>query len=574
MEKFQYNKYLDLKNRYNRIVNVISILRMIVFIIVIISFIIGSSNYFFNYLAFLFIALFIVLIFIHDKYYKLLDYYDKYIMIVNQYKDRINGKWKNFNDTGIEFANDLLTDLNIVGNNSLFQYINVCKTVGGRRKLISKLSNHSVNNKYINDSQELILELSNNINFLVDFQVNINNKVDSSIDFNEGLSYLNKKVGNKNIDLFLGILFSFLCLLFLFLGYLKIISYNYFYVMFIFNFLISYMYSFIYSREFISLTFVSSLYGKLYGVYSSILNRKFNSKKMTQIYNNMQDGYKSIRKLVFIDNLNNLKNNILSSFIFNGLFNINIIVMYLYSKFQLSNVNIIKKSIDDIYELEAMISLAGIGIIRDDVCIPSIDEKVVFDVKNIKHPLLDINKCVGNDFFCKNGVNIITGSNMGGKTSFIRTIGINLILMNAGTYVCADSFNSSIFEIFTSISIKDNIDKGVSTFYEELLRINKAIKYNEGKRIVLVDEIFKGTNYNDRIYGALNVIKKLNDDRTILFITTHDFELCEIDINNIFNYYVKEDYEGNNIKFDYKIRKGKCTSTNAKYLMSKLGIID
>ena len=152
-------------------------------------------------------------------------------------------------------------------------------------------------------------------------------------------------------------------------------------------------------------------------------------------------------------------------------------------------------------------------------------------------PLLDINKCVGNDFFCKNGVNIITGSNMGGKTSFIRTIGINLILMNAGTYVCADSFNSSIFEIFTSISIKDNIDKGVSTFYEELLRINKAIKYNEGKRIVLVDEIFKGTNYNDRIYGALNVIKKLNDDRTILFITTHDFELCEVDVNNIFNYY-------------------------------------
>ena len=71
--------------------------------------------------------------------------------------------------------------------------INVCKTVGGRRKLISKLSNHSGNNKYINDSQELILELSNNINFLVDFQVNLNNKVDSSIDFNEGLSYLNKK---------------------------------------------------------------------------------------------------------------------------------------------------------------------------------------------------------------------------------------------------------------------------------------------------------------------------------------------------------------------------------------------
>jgi DNA mismatch repair ATPase MutS len=91
---------------------------------------------------------------------------------------------------------------------------------------------------------------------------------------------------------------------------------------------------------------------------------------------------------------------------------------------------------------------------------------------------------------------------------------------------------------------------------------------------LIIKGIFKGTNYQDRIYGAVNVVKKLNDDKTILFITTHDFELCDIKINNLKNYNVREYYEDDFIKFDYKIREGKCESTNAKYLMKKLNIID
>ena len=99
------------------------------------------------------------------------------------------------------------------------------------------------------------------------------------------------------------------------------------------------------------------------------------------------------------------------------------------------------------------------------------------------------------------------------------------------------------------------------------------IDYNErGNMLVLIDEIFKGTNYDDRIYGALEVINKLNTKNTIAFITTHDFYLC--DSNGVSNFHVKEEYEDNNIIFDYKIRKGRCTSTNAKYLMEKLGIIN
>ena len=231
-----------------------------------------------------------------------------------------------------------------------------------------------------------------------------------------------------------------------------------------------------------------------------------------------------------------------------------------------------QNTIIDIEELEALISLTGIGILKEEKCFPVKSNKVEIKFMEIKHPLLKEEICVDNDFDTKAQVNIITGSNMGGKTSFLRTIGINIVLMNAGTYVCAKSFRASYLKIFTSMRVGDDIEKGISTFYGELLRIKKAMDYlNQGNMLVLIDEIFKGTNYQDRIYGAKKVIQRLQNQQVITFLTTHDFELC--DEKNITNYHVKEYYEGDQIQFDYKIRKGKCTSTNAKYLMEKLEII-
>lgn len=248
--------------------------------------------------------------------------------------------------------------------------------------------------------------------------------------------------------------------------------------------------------------------------------------------------------------------------------------MFLFKKFQIGSVNNLKKGVLKIEELEVLISLAGIGVVNKDVSFPVLVPDVSLKFDNLRHPLIDADVVVGNDFFGNNGVNVITGSNMGGKTSFIKTIGINLILMCAGTYVCADNFCSSYFKIFTSINVSDDINKGVSTFYGELLRVKEAIDCDYENRMVLIDEIFRGTNYNDRMFGALNVIKKLNDGNTILFVTTHDFEVCDFEVSNLKNYYVKEYYEGGVIKFDYKIRKGKCNSTNAKYLMKMLGIVE
>ena len=278
------------------------------------------------------------------------------------------------------------------------------------------------------------------------------------------------------------------------------------------------------------------------------------------------------KKINTLDTLNSIKDNLLFSLIMNGLFCVNLFSRTFLINFLKQDFPKLQNTITDIEELEALISLTGIGILKEEKCFPIKSNQVEIQFTKIKHPLLKEEVCIANDFETLAQVNIITGSNMGGKTSFLRTIGINLVLMNAGTYVCANEFKASFFKIFTSMRVGDDIEKGISTFYGELLRIKKAMDYlNQGNMLVLIDEIFKGTNYQDRIYGAKKVIKRLQNKNTIVLLTTHDFELC--DEKNIINYHVKEYYEGNQIKFDYKIRKGKCTSTNAKYLMEKLEII-
>ena len=271
--------------------------------------------------------------------------------------------------------------------------------------------------------------------------------------------------------------------------------------------------------------------------------------------------------------MNSFRQNFISNFICNGLFLWNFILLFLFYSFEKKDLSFFKKGVSDIEELEAMCSVATIGIMFENKCMPVIRDDVGIQFTSLIHPLIGENKCVPNSFDSSSGVCIITGSNMGGKTSFLRTIGINVILMNSGTFVCGKEFSSSCFKIFTSMRVIDDMEKGISTFYGELLRVkDMLLAVDDGCMLVLIDEIFKGTNYQDRIYGAKEVIKRLCHKNVVALITTHDFELCDID--DVSNYHVKEFYRGEKILFDYKIRKGKCDSTNARYLMKKLGIID
>lgn len=230
-------------------------------------------------------------------------------------------------------------------------------------------------------------------------------------------------------------------------------------------------------------------------------------------------------------------------------------------------------------EVEALVSIGTIVYEEPTWTMPTILDQHVIGGKSIGHPLIQRKDRVTNHFEFGRDARalLITGSNMSGKSTFLRTIGINMVLAYAGAPVCAEAFSCPVMDIYTSMRVKDDIDNKVSSFYAELLRIKQVIKAaNEGKHVFyLLDEIFKGTNSRDRHIGAKTLIKRLAKEQTLGLVSTHDLELAELADeagSKIGNYHFQEYYKGDKICFDYTLYEGVSTTFNAVYLMRQIGI--
>ena len=237
-------------------------------------------------------------------------------------------------------------------------------------------------------------------------------------------------------------------------------------------------------------------------------------------------------------------------------------------------------------ELECYISLANFSQLNPDYTFPEISEESenTFDVIQLGHPLISPDKKVCNDFSFdrQNEIVIITGSNMSGKSTFLRSAGINLCLAYAGAPVNAEKFKVSLFDIFTCIKVNDSVVDGISYFYAEVKKLRTLLdkfensngKNNELKKFFLIDEIFKGTNNKERLTGSRAYIKELAHKSATGFVTTHDLELINLEkeIPVIENYHFREEIVNEKMEFDYKIHKGPCPTTNALKIMKLSGL--
>lgn len=230
-------------------------------------------------------------------------------------------------------------------------------------------------------------------------------------------------------------------------------------------------------------------------------------------------------------------------------------------------------------EWEALMSLSVMKTIYPDGCVPEIveAEKPFFHGKQIGHPLIPEKKLVRNDFSLEHGCAMITGSNMSGKTTLLRTVGINTVLAYAGATCPASELSLSVMRLAASMRIEDDLGEGVSTFYAELLKIERIVKASEtgSPLLYLIDEIFRGTNSKDRTDGACIVLKKLHSPKIIGMMSTHDYELCKmsdsLEVDLCF-YHFSEFFDDGGMHFDYLLKDGMSTETNAKYLMKMVGI--
>ncbi|MBC8154766.1 MAG: DNA mismatch repair protein MutS [Bacteroidetes bacterium] len=232
-------------------------------------------------------------------------------------------------------------------------------------------------------------------------------------------------------------------------------------------------------------------------------------------------------------------------------------------------------------DLECLNSLAGLAFAHLDYTIPAIHVTGVhLEAKQAAHPMLIPGKAVANSLTLAGAGQtvLITGSNMSGKSTFLRTLGANTVLALAGSVVSAEHFSCSAMQLFTSMRTQDSLEESTSSFYAELKRLQTLIRLTKAtsQRPILyfLDEILKGTNSADRHRGADALIRQLHRTTASGFVSTHDLELGQLgnDEDFVRNYHFQSDIRDGELLFDYRLRDGICESFNASQLMQAIGI--
>lgn len=232
------------------------------------------------------------------------------------------------------------------------------------------------------------------------------------------------------------------------------------------------------------------------------------------------------------------------------------------------------------FELEALSSLATFAYLNPDYTFPVVTNGQMLNTQQIGHPLIEYTDKVRNDFALTElgSVVIITGSNMSGKSSFLRTLGVNLCLAYAGGVVDATHLATGLFRVFSCVRVNDSVTEGFSYFYAEVRRLKALLDALNAEHsyplFFLIDEIFRGTNNRERLVGSRAYIRALVGRNGMGAISTHDLELVRLadEMPQITNFHFREDVVDGQMVFDYALREGPSPTTNALKIMALEGL--
>ncbi len=585
-----YNKRINSKKfemeKLNKNYNSISLLRILTVISAIFFevFCYTRRDLFFGIVLFaLHIILFLFLVKIHEKIYINKERVKGFIELNKKEIERINGKWKSFDDKGEEYLDlkhPFINDLDIFGNNSLFQWVNNTKTTYGRESLKNLMMFNNL------PRREEILERQSSLKELAD-----------KIDFRQELTSTLRSDKNKNDETFIGdwvkendkkhIKFFDLIRIGMPIINVLVIILTIFGIGEWIDILVTlgisyYLLKFIDSDVKKGLIIFEDLKYKIKTYVKAIKiieNEEFKSSELNKLKSIFKDSNSlASEDLLELEKITSWLYDRHNAFyiILNCLFLWDYQIIKKLEKWKYKNKDKFNVYMECLGQFEAMSSLSTLVFNNPLWEVPNITDSVLSG-KDLTHPLLG-DEAVGNDFYMDKNTRVllITGSNMSGKSTFLRTVGFNMILSYLGLNVPAKEFNVPIFNIYTCMRTGDDLENNISSFYSEILRVKGIVdgtKRNE-RIFFLLDEIFKGTNSIDRHEGAVVLINQLLKGDTLGLVSTHDLELCDMEKNNglVSNYYFKEYYKNNKIMFDYKIRQGVSKTRNAKYLMKMAGI--
>ncbi len=517
----------------------------------------------------------------HSDLHDQLTYKENKHQVIKDYLARFSDDWKSFNDTGEDFLPRNLTqdiDLNILGPASIFQYTSVARTAAGRQLLAQRLQPFPIDQKELAQRQaetkffvhhpEEAIHLQTLIR-----QIPLNHSMTRLLDYIAGPKRdFSSALGKLSVA---GPALSFVLLG---LSLLDIIPIQISMVAFSLQLGISLLALGKTSTNITPLYRMNRemvYYYQFLAAMVAILPEKTGHLDPSEI----KASLRPIRLLGKLCVLAEMRHNFILLFLLNFLFMWDFHIVRLFISWQKKYGDQLQNWLFLCNETETALSLATIGHTRKNTAFPELldDAKPRIEAAELENLLISDSKSVANSVALAPSLNIITGSNMSGKTTWLRTIASSCILAYAGAPVPAAHFSLSPMTVLTSIRINDDLGSGISTFYAELTRIKAMIEATETEKPVLavIDEIFKGTNSADRIICAKTALIHLTRATAITLVSTHDFELCHLQSDNgipVHNFHFEEHYQDNEIVFDYLMKDGPCETTNAQFLLKMVGI--
>ncbi len=534
--------------------------------------------------AIIFLVIFAFLVNLHFKVKRKLQVAAAYLWL-NESEQVFLKEGKPYYPDGKEFTNTkhpYSFDIDLFGPFSLFEHLNRTSTIIGSEKLAASLL-QTQSEDSLKNSQESIAEIAEDLEWRQAFQVyaklgkdsqEIRTYIEHWQDSNQSLSIVSS---------ILAFIFPALGLTTMILLYQtgQVYWFNAGVILAVVNILLFGAIAGKIRKE-IGKT---ERIGEALLAYSEMLQmiekRQWKSARLQEIHSKVHSKNQAASSLLkeasrIYQNMDTI-NNGLAVFMLNGTIQFHVHIFRQLVKWKKNHRESISQWIEQIAEVESLLSFSNFKVNNPEYCFPTINKEQI-SFEELGHPLISKDKRVCNSIsFDQERFVILTGSNMSGKSTFLRTLGIGVILSNAGSVIPAQSAQFYPIPLLVSMRLSDSLEESTSYFFSEVKRLKLIIDHlNNGPAFVLLDEILRGTNSDDKQNGTIGIVEQMVRLNAIGMIATHDLEVCETTLSHpsyLRNKCFEVEIRDNDLFFDYKLRNGICQNKSATFIMKKYQII-
>jgi hypothetical protein len=533
------------------------------------------------------VGVFIALIVAHSRAIKRLQRTKRAVAFYEQGLNRLDDRWQGEGVSGQRYRDAdhcCSSDLDLFGESSLFELICGARTRLGEDTLADWLTN-GTDTKTILERQKAILELRDNIDFHESLAL-LDAEVHDDLDQNQLREWV--AAAARPVALWRRIVACVLGVL----AVLGIVAWSTGFGLapFLIVVLLEILFFATMLRDIRQIIGEADEAGSGLAILSQVLElieqQKFSTPTLSNLHGSLQtEGHPPSWQILKLRNVIQTLNNCLQNQFFGPIAFLLGVPVHVVHRVETWRERIgphIPEWLDAVGQIEALSSLARYTFEQPDDPFPEVVEEFegpVYDAEDVGHPLIESEKCIRNDIRidAQQRLIMISGSNMSGKSTLLRTVGINAVLALCGAPVRAKRLRISPFVVGSAMRVNDSLQQGASLFYSVISRI-KSVVERAGQSpplLFLLDEILQGTNSHDRRVGAEGIIRQLVDDKAVGIVTTHDLALTEI-VDSFEGHAVNVHFEDHLINgtmyFDYRMRPGVVQKSNALELMRMIGL--